>query len=852
MAENIGPKIGIEGEAAFKQSLKNIVQQTKALDAEFKMVTSTFSKNSDAQAKLRAQAEVLGRQLANQKSRVDLLRTAYDSSEKKLKELKTALEEATKKSGENSTEAQAANAAYQRQIGVVAKAKTEWMNAATAANKMADQLADTEDALSKAGQETQSTEEETKKLGAAMEDTGKKSSVFGDVLKANLLGDAIKAAIGKTVDMIKELGSAFVSLAKSSLGGYSNYEQLVGGVKTLFGTEAGSVEEYAQSVDQSVAEVTDKYNSLLRGQETVLKNARDSWKTTGLSANAYMETVTSFAASLVSSLGGDTEKAAQYADMALVDMSDNANKMGTNMTSIQDAYQGFAKQNYTMLDNLKLGYGGTKTEMERLVADAAALTDVQDRLGVTVDANSLSFENIVAAIHVVQDNMGIMGTTAREAESTIQGSVNGMKAAWENFLTGMADPEQDFDALVQNLVQSIQTAASNIVPRLQEIIPTLIEGLGELAGQALPLVQDTAAQMAESLVEGMSALGASLAELVPQLLESVSTMLPELGAAALQIVQGLATGILEAAPTLLESGAELVAELGRGLAENVPLLLAQAMPMLADFASGLRENAGQLVDAGISFILNLVQGLADGLPTLIEYVPQIVSDIAGIINDNMPKILMAGLQIIGTLLQGIWNALPDLLANLPQILIAIADVITAFNWLNIGKQVMDFFGNGIMSMAGGIKDAITGTLDGGIAYIKTLPEKFLGWGKDMIDGMIRGIVGKLDDFRRAILNVASMITSMMHFSRPDVGPLRNYEQWMPDFMAGLADGIDANSWRVEDAITRLTGRMGVQLTAAQTGGAIVNQTINFGYEVQAPDVVAREVRRITTSGLAGA
>lgn len=486
------------------------------------------------------------------------------------------------------------------------------------------------------------------------------------------------------------------------------------------------------------------------------------------------------------------------------------------------------------------------------MADAAALTDVQDKLGVTVDANSLSFENIVAAIHVVQDNMGIMGTTAREAESTIQGSVNGMKAAWENFLTGMADPEQDFDALVQNLVQSIQTAASNIVPRLQEILPTLISGLGALAGQALPLVQDTATQMASSLVEGMGALGESLAALVPDLLDTISSLLPEMATAALQIVQGLASGILEAAPTLLESGADMVTELSRGLVENVPLLLEQALPMLADFASGLRENAGQLVNAGISFILNLVQGLADGLPTLIEYVPQIVSDIAGIINDNMPKILMAGLQIIGTLLQGIWNALPDLLANLPQILIAIADVITAFNWLNIGKQVMDFFGNGIMSMAGGIKDAITGTLDGGIEYIKTLPEKFLGWGKDMIDGMIRGIVGKLDDFRRAILNVASMITSMMHFSRPDIGPLRNYEQWMPDFMAGLADGIDANSWRVEDAITRLTGRMGVQLTAAQTGGAIVNQTINFGYEVQAPDVVAREVRRITTSGLAGA
>lgn len=814
MAENIGPKIGIEGEAAFKQSLKNIVQQTKALDAEFKMVTSTFGKNSDAQAKLRAQAEVLGRQLANQKSRVSLLETAYENSKKKLDELSAALNKATNEHGKNSTEAQAANAAYQRQIGVVAKAKTEWMNAATAANKMADQLADTEDALSKSGQETQSTEEETKKLGAAMEDTGQKSSVFGDMLKANLLGDAIKAAIGKTVDMIKELGSAFVSLAKSSLEGYGNYEQLVGGVKTLFGTEAGSVEEYAQSVDQSVAEVTDKYNSLLRSQETVLKNAQDSWKTAGLSANDYMETATSFAASLVSSLGGDTEKAAQYANMAIVDMSDNANKFGTDMTSLQYAYQGFAKQNYTMLDNLKLGYGGTKTEMERLVADAAALTDVQNKLGVTVDANSLSFENIVAAIHVVLGNMGILGTTSREAESTIQGSVNGMKAAWENFLTGMADPEQDFDALVQNLVQSIQTAASNIVPRLQEIIPTLIEGLGELVDQLSPYVGETIEELAPTIKEALLALVDTLqgvfAEATPQIGEAARV----LGDAAIEGITAALDELLAPVQEKINAILPTIAAIGAAFAAwNIVSIIAGVVSSLGGLSGAITAVFAVLAANPIGIVVAAIAALVAAIMT------------AWNTNDAWRESMIELWGIIKETVAGTINALVDL--------------ITAF-----GKSAWEGMKKAGKAMKDGLMDAL--------AFMEELPGKFLKWGSDMIQGLIDGIRGMLGNLKEVVTDVAGAIKSFLHFSRPDVGPLRNYEQWMPDFMAGLADGIDANSWRVEDAITRLTGRMGVQLTAAQTGGAIVNQTINFGYEVQAPDVVAREVRRITTSGLAGA
>ena len=845
MAENIGPKIGIDGEAAFRQSLKNIVQQTKELDAEFKMVTSTFTKNGSAQDKLQKQAEVLGRQFALQKDKVELLKKAYDDSAKKLEDLKKAAEETAKAHGNNSKEAQQANAAYERQVSVVSKAKTAWYNATTACNKMESELADTEEAL-------KSNSKQTKDLGNAMDDTGKKSSVFGDLLKANLVSDAIKAGLSKMVDLIKQLGSAFAELVSDSLSGFGDYEQLVGGVKTLFGTETSSLQEYADSVGKSVDEAGDKYNDLLTAQNTVFANARKSWKTTGLSANDYMETVTGFAASLVSSLGGDTVQAAKYADMALVDMADNANKMGTNMSDIQHAYQGFAKQNYTMLDNLKLGYGGTKTEMERLVKEAAAMTDVQAQLGESVDASSLSYDNIVKAIHVVQADMGIMGTTSKEASTTIQGSVNAMKGAWENFLVGMADPEQDFDALIGDLVDSVTTAAGNILPRLQEIIPTLIEGLGKIGTSLLPLAQDLALEMASSFAEGLTAMGSSLIEVVPQLIQAAVAIIPELAAVAMQIVQGLAAGFTAAAPELLQNGIEMLGMVGTGLVSGIPQLLEQVLPIAADIASNLRENAGQLVDAGIQFILNLAQGLMNALPTMLAYIPGIVSDIAGIINDNAPKLLSAGVQLIGVLGMGLIQAIPALLENLPYILKAMADVITAFNWIDIGGKIMTALGNGIMGMGSAVTSGIQNAFDGGLAYVKSLPGKFKSWAIDMINGFVDGILSSMSKVADAVKNVAATITSYMHFSRPDVGPLREYESWMPDFMRGLAGGIDANSWRVEDAVDRLTRKMGIELTAAQTGGAVINQTINFGYEVQAPDVVAREVRRTTTYGLAGA
>ena len=332
--------------------------------------------------------------------------------------------------------------------------------------------------------------------------------VFSGTLLGNVVSDGLRNVANEITRIGKTAANMAMSIGKASLDSYADYEQLVGGVETLYKDSAGIIENYA----------------------------KDAYKNVGLSANDYMETSTSFAASLVSSLGGNTEKAAEMANTAISDMSDNANKMGTNIASIQDAYNGFAKQNYTMLDNLKLGYGGTQAEMKRLIKEAAAMKDTQKELGVTVDSTSMSYANIVQAIHVVQANMGIMGTTSKEAATTIQGSTASMKSAWENLLTGIADPEQDFQSLVDNLVDSVITAGNNIIPRIKEIVPTLIDGLSELVTQLAPYVSGVIMELEPTIEEGLQALFGGLSSVASELQPIVADVFSFFGDAIISVL----------------------------------------------------------------------------------------------------------------------------------------------------------------------------------------------------------------------------------------------------------------------------------------------------------------------------
>lgn len=324
-------------------------------------------------------------------------------------------------------------------------------------------------------------------------------------------------------------------------------------------------------------------------------------------------------------------------------------------------------------------------------------------------------------------------------------------------------------------------------------------------------VRTNAQNLGTALFDAVSGRLGEAVTLAGGYLQTLSESVQQNGIAGL--VQGLAAVFTDLTtnigPQLLQTGIDLLGKLGEGLVTGIPQLLAQALPVVANLASGLRENAGQLVDAGIQFILNLATGLMNGLPTMITYLPGIVSDIAGIINDNAPKLLVAGVQLIVTLGQGLIQAIPALVANLPQIIQAVVDVWTAFNWLDLGGKVIKLMGSGIKNMAGFVSSSVKGMMEQPIAYLKSLPEKFCQWGKDMIQGMIRGITSMIDGVVGSVKNVASAIASVIHFSRPDIGPLRSYEQWMPDFMSGLAKGIRDNLWMVEDAADALA------LTTAQ-------------------------------------
>lgn len=516
------------------------------------------------------------------------------------------------------------------------------------------------------------------------------------------LGSVAKTGLTVVGGAVAGVATAFGVMTKKALDSYASLEQNIGGVETLF-------------KDSS---------------QSVVDNAKKAYKTAGLSANAYMETVTSFSASLLQSLGGDTKKAADYADRAIVDMSDNANKMGTSMELIQNAYQGFAKQNYTMLDNLKLGYGGTKEEMQRLVQDASKMTDVQKELGVTVDGSSLSFGNIVNAISVMQKHMGIAGTTSEEASETISGSISSMKGAFDNFLNGTGSPKE--------LAETMVTAGKNVIRGLSEIVPRLLETLPEVK----QLVQENIVQaFSEDNVKQMVESGKNI---IMSLISGMTDSLPNILPAALNLIQFTADAIVSNIPILAQKGYEILDNIISGFVFAIPTALPKVLDFIQGVGDKIAETAPALIKKGFDLLGKLVEGIVQAIPILIAKVPEIISTFANIINDNFPTILAKGVGLLWELIKGIISAIPDLIANAPKIVRAIVDVIMAFNWLSLGKNIITFFKNGISSMIGAVKNAGKSVYDAVKNAITNLPSTLANIGRTAMSGFgnaIRSMIG---------------------------------------------------------------------------------------------------------------
>ena len=574
------------------------------------------------------------------------------------------------------------------------------------------------------------------------------------------LGNGLKTAAKIGTAAVGAAATGIAALTTAAVNNYAEYEQLVGGVETLFKTSSDKVLEYAEN----------------------------AYKTAGLSANEYMDTVTSFSASLLQSLGGDTEAATEYANLAITDMADNANKMGSSIDTIQTAYAGFAKQNYTLLDNLKIGYGGTKEEMQRLIADAAELSD-------TVDAQSMSFDNIVEAIHVVQTEMGITGTTAKEAASTISGSIASMKSAWSNLVTGIADENAEFGTLVNNFVESASTVLDNILPRIEEslygvdaliyrMFPIIMERIPQIISDFLPRFVETSTMIVQSIIDGISQNQEMLFEtifgLITYLAESFITMLPQIVELGLDLIVSLASGISENLPKIIPTIIDIINQIIETITENLPLLISSASEIIESLANGIAEslpdliptivdvviqivdtmidNVDRLVDAAIAIITALANGLISSLPRLIEKAPEIVENLVSSIVNNAPKLLKSALEIIVSLANGLIANIPQLVKVIPQIVTSIAIGFKSLmsQITDIGKNIVNGVWQGIQSMISWFTNKVKSFFSGIVNSVKNAlgihsPSKvFASIGKYMAEGLGEGWDDKFSDVRDEI------------------------------------------------------------------------------------------------------
>lgn len=500
---------------------------------------------------------------------------------------------------------------------------------------------------------------------------------------------------GKMVGMIKKViaAAAIGKALSASISEGAALEQSLGGIETLFKDSADKVKA----------------------------NAAKAYQTAGMSANDYMELTTSFSASLLSSLAGDTSKAADVADMAMVDMSDNANKMGTNMEDIKNAYQGFAKQNYTMLDNLKLGYGGTKSEMERLLADAQKIS------GVEYNIDNLS--DVYSAIHVIQGQLDITGTTAKEAATTISGSFNQMKAAAKNVMGEIA-------------------LGMDVGPALNELANTIITFA---VGNLLPAVWNVISALPSAIVTFVTALGpqlfAAASGLIPQIASGITTGIPTLYQSAMRIMDQFNIGIQEQLPILLQNGVDFITNIVNGILQNLPQVITMAGNIITYFANTIISMFPTVLSAGASLLLKLVNGIINNLPQIAQAAATAIVRFVASIGQNLPQILQSGITIIAKLAAGLIRAIPNLVGQIPAIISAIVNAFTSQNWGSIGINIISGIASGLRSAAYMLWDAVKGVLGG----FKENVLAFFGihspsrWGMfvgEMIDtGIANGLTG---------------------------------------------------------------------------------------------------------------
>lgn len=570
---------------------------------------------------------------------------------------------------------------------------------------------------------------------------GKVVSGFGSTIKK---GFALAAKAG--IATISAASAGIGAIVKSSASAYADYEQNIGGVETLFKDNA----------------------------DTIVKYASEAYKTAGISANDYMQNVTSFSASLLQGLGGDTAQAAEIANEAMVDMSDNANKFGTDISSIQNAYQGFAKQNYTMLDNLKLGYGGTQAEMARLINDSGVLGD-----SIKVDektVNSVSFDKMIEAIHKVQTDLDITGTTSKEAATTVSGSLGSVKAAWANLMAGMGDKNADLKNLIKEMVSTVKTFAKNILPVIKqalsgvttlisELAPDIAAELPQLVSDLLPQLIEAGTQIFQALVKGIS--------------DNIGTITQ----AAISAITTIATALIQNTGPLVQALATIITTIAQALPTILPDLISAIVEQIPTVIQAVIDCMPAIIDGTIQIVTAIAEALVDNIDLIIDGAVQIIDALAMSLSDSdtAAKLAQSALEIIGTLTMELLKNLPDILAD--GILIAVELI------KGIAQGMVDYFSP--------VSDALSDMLIDLTDWFSRKWNDFKEWGSDMIQAFIDGIKEKWQSLKDTVCDVASSVKDFLGFSEPDKGPLSNFHTFAPDMMDLFAKGIADN----EDTIT---------------------------------------------------
>ena len=621
---------------------------------------------------------------------------------------------------------------------------------------------------------------------------------------SSMSGKAVGALKGVATVGLAGVGTAVAALAgvgKSALDAYATYEQAVGGVDTLFKDASGTVQKYAA----------------------------EAYRTAGVSANEYMTQVTSFSASLISSLGGDTAKAAELGNTAMIDMSDNANKMGTDIETIQQTYQSLARGNYAMLDNLKLGYGGTKSEMERLIQDANKVKQANGEMG---DLSIDKFSDVVQAIHIMQQQMGITGTTAKEAATTIEGSVGMMKAAWQNWLAELGKDNADINGLTKQLVDSVGTVIQNVGPRIAQIItgitaalPQLFSSLGStlpaLVMQILPPVLGALGQLGTMLLTSATTwITTSLPQLLAKFQSWVTSNLPSFLQTGLTMITNLLQGIVQALPQIASTAVIVLTTLLDGLSAQLPQLIPIGINAVLNLVQGILNNLPQIIDSGLKLILGLAQGLINALPDLVGKAPILIGQLVGGIINRLPQILQAGVQLLGALANGFISSVPRLIGAIPGMVGQIMHGFTSVNWGSVGLNIITGIATGIAGAAGRLVTAAVNAANNALNWVK----RKLG------------------------------IHSPSRVFRDQVGEMIG---------EGMAVGIDESASKVRKAAGRLTGILpsqdasysvgvanasrGVNAAAYGNGGSVTNITQTFNYPAIAPTSISTQQKLQTAA-----